>query len=96
MKEANNIDQNSIFRRKTDLIGAVVDDDLVMMSIEHGQYYGLGGVAPRVWELIEAPRSFEQLVDHVLEEFDVERAVCEKDLAEFLNQMENLGLIERC
>jgi len=83
-------------QRNPDLIGATVDDELVMMSVEHGQYYGLGGIGPRVWELIEQPLSFNQLVDQILEEFEVERAVCEQDLGEFLKQMEQLGLIKRC
>lgn len=84
------------FKRNPDLIGATIDDELVMMSIEHGQYYGLGGVGPRVWELIEQPQTMAQLVDTILEEFEVEREVCEKDLTEFLAQMEQLGLVERC
>lgn len=84
------------FRRNPDLIGAAIDDELVMMSVEHGQYYGLGGVGPRVWELIEQPQTMAQLVDQILEEFEVEREVCEKDLTEFIAQMEQLGLVERC
>ena len=84
------------FKRNSDLIGAAIDDEMVMMSVEHGQYYGLGGVGPRVWELIEQPQTMDQLVDQILEEFEVEREVCEKDLTEFLAQMEQLGLVERC
>ena len=83
------------FRRNPDLIGASIDDELVMMSVEQGQYYGLGGVGPRVWDLIEQPRTFSDLVDQILEEFEVEREVCEKDMLEFLGQMEKLGLAER-
>lgn len=83
------------FRRNQNLIGATVDDEIVMMSVEHGQYYGLGGVGTRVWELIEQPCPFGRLVDQILEEFEVEREICEADLAEFLLQMEQLGLVER-
>lgn len=82
------------YRRNPDLIGASIDDDLVMMSVDKGQYYGLSGVAPRVWELLENPHTFDQLVDRVLEEFEVTRDVCEKDLSEFLEQMEEFGLVE--
>ena len=84
-----------VFKRKDGLIGARIDDETVMMSVEHGQYYGLGGVAPRVWELLENPRQFDDLVDLILQEFEVGREVCEKDMFEFLEHMEKLGLIER-
>ena len=90
-----NFNAEDRFKRNRNLIGATIDDELVMMSVEHGQYYGLGGVGPRVWELIEQPRTLEQLVEQVLEEFEVEREVCEKDMVEFLEQMEKLGLVER-
>lgn len=87
--------RSGTYCRNPDLIGATIDDELVMMSVEHGQYYGLGGVGPRVWELIEEPRSFDELIDRILEEFEVTREVCEKDMVEFLLQMEKLGLVER-
>ena len=83
------------FKRNADLVGATIDDELVMMSVEHGQYYGLSGIGPRVWELIAAPRTFDELVEQILEEFAVDRKVCEKDMVEFLDQMQELGLIQR-
>ena len=84
-----------IFRRNPDLTGATIDDELVMMGVEHGQYYGLTGVGPRVWELIEKPLTFNELLARILDEFEVELEVCEKDLAEFLKQMQHLGLVKR-
>lgn len=87
--------KGSTYQRRPDLIGASVDDEMVMMSVEKGQYYGLRGIAPRVWELLETPHTFDQLVDRILEEFEVDRAVCEKDMNGFLEKVEELGLIER-
>ena len=83
------------YRRKPDLIGASVDDEMVMMSVDNGQYYGLSGIAPRVWELLETPHTFDQLVDRILEEFKVDRTVCEADMSGFLKEMVELGLVER-
>ena len=95
MNDSSKSKKGLAYQRKPDLIGATLHDELVMMSVEHGQYYGLAGVGPRVWELIEAPRTFEELVEQILEEFEVEREVCEKDMLKFLEQMEHLGLVER-
>lgn len=95
MKGTDKSGQEPVYQRNADLIGASVDDELVMMSVEHGQYYGLGGVGPRVWELLDQPRTLNELVEVILDEYEVERAVCESDLVGFLAQMEKLGLIER-
>ena len=93
MKGSKESASGVFYQRNPDLIGASIDDELVMMSVDRGQYYGLGGVGPRIWELLEKPHTFDQLVDRVLEEFEVERAVCEKDMVGFLDQMEEFGLI---
>jgi len=95
MNDEGDKPNNATYHRNPDLIGASIDDELVMMSVEQGQYYGLGGVGPRVWDLLEEPHTLDQLVDRVLEEFEVERAVCEKDMVGFLEQMEEFGLIKR-
>lgn len=95
MSDSMKNQKRATYRRNADLIGATIDDELVMMSVEHGQYYGLGGVGPRVWELLEQPRLLEQLVDRILDEFEVERRVCEADMIQFLEQMEKMGLVER-
>ncbi len=83
------------YRRNPDLIGAAIDDEMVMMSVEHGQYYGLGGVAPRVWELIEKPCTLDGLVNAIVKEYEVDQETCRNDLVGFLAQMESLGLVQR-
>ena len=95
MKDEIVTSKNTMYRRNPDLIGASIDDELVMMSVERGQYYGLGGVGPRVWELLEKPHTLDQLVEEILEEFEVERGVCERDMVGFLERMEEFGLIVR-
>lgn len=95
MKTISKSGQNECFQRNPDLIGALIDDELVMMSADKGQYYGLAGVGLRIWELLEQPRRFNELVDRILDEFEVEREVCEKDLVEFLGQMVRLGLVRQ-
>lgn len=93
--KAENETGRVVYRRNPDLIGATIDDELVMMSVEQGQYYGLGGVGPRVWDLLAESRSFSELVGVILDEYDVDRTVCERDMQGFLEQMESLGLVER-
>ena len=95
MSEDNPASSEAKFRRNLDLIGAAIDDELVMMSVEQGQYYGLGGIGPRVWELLEEPCAIEDLVDAILEEFEVDSAVCEKDMTGFLKELEEFGLIQK-
>ena len=51
----SSIQGTTVVVRDPDMIAAEMDGDLVMMSIERGEYFGVGGVGPRLWELLEAP-----------------------------------------
>jgi len=57
------------------------------MSIENGEYYGLDDIGSRIWELIEKPVKVSNLIDTLLERFDVDRGTCEKDVLKFLNDL---------
>lgn len=80
--------------RNNDIISSVVDADLVFMSINRGKYYGTGAVGHRIWELLQKPSVGNELVDILITEFMVERFVCEEEVAAFLKQLHEEGLIE--
>ena len=79
--------------RNQDLIAAEMDGDVVMLSIENGQYYGLTGIAPRIWELLETPHSVYQLLVDLLQHYDVAEDVLRADLDGFLTDMQQNGLL---
>lgn len=64
-----------------------MDGDLVMMSAEANAYYGLRGIGPRIWEMLEQPISLRQLTARLCEEFDVDETTCREDAAEFIQQL---------
>lgn len=88
------MDLNSLVKQESDLISADVDGELVMLSIEKGNYYGLAGIGSRIWQLVETPIRVSTLCDKLLEEYGVEKSVCEADVLEFLGALVEQGLIE--
>lgn len=88
------MDLNNVVEQSSDPISADVDGELVMMSIERGNYYGLSGIGSRIWQLIETPVTVSALCDKLLEEYDVERSVCEVDVLEFLGKLAEQELIK--
>ncbi len=87
-------DDNSRFFRNPDLVSADMDGDLVMMSIENGEYYGIGGVGPRIWELLEEPVDIDSIVQTVTTQFEVEPDRCRADAIDFVQKLVELGLIK--
>ncbi len=64
-----------------------IDDEVVMMSMETGEYYGLNPIASRIWELLETPRTFGQLTNLLMQEFDIDEVTCQHDVSTFLKQL---------
>lgn len=86
-------DSKQHYRRNPDLIAADMDGDVVMMSIDRGDYYGIGGVGARVWELLESPKTLDDIVQTICREFEVDQVRCHVDMARFLDELQAHGVV---
>lgn len=87
MKTENPLTLNTIVQRNPKLIANQMDGEIVMMSVDNGEYYGLDETGTRIWELLEAPVKISELVDSLIMEFEVAREECATDTLEFLNDL---------
>jgi hypothetical protein len=74
-------------------MAAEAGQDLVMVSIANGLYYGVSDIAREVWEAIELPKKVSNLIDNLLVTFDVDRARCEAETLSFLEDLLSERLI---
>jgi len=79
--------------RADGMLATELDQETVLMSIDAGAYYGLKGPARSIWEKLEAPLTFAALVEQLVVEYRVTPEVCAADVAGFLTQMEQEGLL---
>ena len=93
MEKQSFMDDGQMLQRQPDMVFSHIDDEVVMMSIETGEYYGLNPVASRIWELLEKPHTFRRLVDLLMQEFDIDEPACQKDVTNFLNQLMDKKLV---
>ena len=87
------INKQTIVKRAKDIVFNAIDDEIVMLSIENGEYYGLDAIGSRVWKLIENPVSFEYITSELIQEFNVSESTCIKDVSEFLISLKEKNLI---
>ena len=87
------INKNTILERSTDILHTKLDNEVVMMSIETGEYHGANPVGNRIWELMENPVTMETLCDELVTEYNVEASVCEQETLSFLNLLLEKKLI---
>ena len=69
--------------------------EVVILDIERGLYYGLDGVGVDVWTRLQSPSRLGDLVDHVVDHYDVDRPTAHADIQSLLRELFALGLIER-
>jgi hypothetical protein len=84
----------SIVVASQEQVSCDMDGDAVILDLKDGVYYELNSVGARVWGLIQQPRTIDEIRDILLEEYDVERERCERDIQELLRDMAAKGLID--
>jgi hypothetical protein len=87
------IGPETLVTRSEEPVAVEVDRTVVMMSVDQGMYFGLEGVGPRVWSLLEQPRSVRQLCEALISEFEVAPDVCRHEVGNFLEDLRRAQLV---
>ena len=93
MSQTTKIELATLVKQSDEVISADLDGQAVMMHLERYEYFGLDDIATPIWEMIEEPISVTDLCDHLLPNYDVDRATGEQDVLAHLNDMLRDGLV---
>lgn len=77
-----------------DQVSCRLQDEVAIVNVQAGVYYGLDPVGARVWELIGTPRSVRAVRDTLLAEYQVDAERCETDLLVLLQALLEAGLVD--
>jgi len=89
------LDNKSIVKQKSnDLLASDLNEEIIFMNLESGDYIGLNAVGSTIWKLIESPRSVEEIVQNLLTNYEVEENLCQEKALQFLNHMHQEDMIE--
>jgi hypothetical protein len=88
------ITPDTTIKRNIEVFASEIDDEVVMMNIESGRYYGMDAVGSRIWELISEKIRVRDLIAALVEEYDVGEEQCWSDVMEFLHELSDQNLIE--
>jgi hypothetical protein len=86
---------NETYRRAVELLEADINDELVALEPSKGACFGFNSVAKDVWRKLERPRTFEELRNELLSEYEVSEDQCTEELRGLLEDMSRANLIER-
>jgi hypothetical protein len=79
--------------RSEEVLTSLLDDEVVMMSVEHGTYSGLDVIASEIWDLLENPVQVSEICETMMARYEVDEGRCQQDVLEFLNDLASDGTI---
>lgn len=88
------INKEQTFRIPGEVLFQEVSGETVLLDLASESYFGLDSVGTRIWTLLKDDKSVGQVLDALLEEYEVDRETLEADLAELLDNLLAAGLIE--
>lgn len=71
-----------------------VDGEMVLMNVNSGEYFGLDEISSNIWRLIDGKRSFTNIVEELLKEYEVDEETCIKDTRPLLIKLLNLQFLK--
>lgn len=83
----------TVLVRSPEPLTASVGDEVVMLDVGKGSYFGLEGSGAAIWDLLATPRSVADLCDQLVRRFEVPPDVCRSEVIFFLCDLREAGLV---
>jgi hypothetical protein len=83
-----------VYERRTELLEAELGDELVALDAKGGNCFGFNSVATSIWRQLAGPKSFAEIREALLAEYDVTSEQCTEELRELLNSLIEKGLVQ--
>lgn len=77
-----------------DVVSCDLVEEAALLNLKDGIYYGLNPVGARIWNILQKPVQVSEILDTMVEEYDVEKDVAEADLMELLGQLLERELVK--
>ena len=74
-------------------IATTVDDEIVMLSVRAGAYFGLNGVGTEIWNMLREPRRLGDLCRDLSQHYEADMDALTRDVTVFLQALIARGLV---
>ena len=71
-----------------------VDGEMVLLDMDSENYFGLDEVGTSMWQAIQSKENLKEVLEVLLEQYEVEEEVLKKDLVTFVDKLQESGLVK--
>ena len=64
-----------------------IGDEVVMLDVDSGFYFGLNEVASEIWTMLQHPITEQEIVDALMDNYEVDPQICAAETKAVLEQM---------
>lgn len=79
--------------RSPEVAWRVIEGETLVITPRESALHSLNPMGTTIWELADGRLKVSEIVDAIVEEFDVDRARAEEDATAFINELLEQGLI---
>ena len=94
------VDLELIFKRNENFVFRRIGDEMILVPIKNnvgdmGSIYNFNELAAFVWENLDGKDRLQDIKNWIVEEFEVSAQEAEEDLCEFVDDLKEIGAIEK-
>ena len=71
-----------------------IDEETIILDSETQEYFSINEIGKVIWSLIEEKKNLEEIKAEMLDMYEVPQEQIEKDLLNFIQALEQKGLIK--
>lgn len=83
------------FAAHPDVIDCDLAEERALLHMQTNTYFTLNPVAADLWAALDQPRSFDELVGCIVEQYEVAEDRCREDVGALLDEMVKLRVVTR-
>ena len=88
------------FKRNENFVFRKIGDEMILVPIKNnvgdmGSIYNFNELAAFVWENLDGKDRLQDIKNSIVEEFEVSAQQAEEDLCEFVDDLKEIGAIEK-
>ena len=87
------MDLNTRLIAPSHVLSRHVGEEIVLLDLKSGIYFGLDGVGKLIWEFVSEGNSLDEIVARIVAEYEVAEATARKDVVDFAGNLVERGLL---
>lgn len=89
------MDERASLRKNERIAWRIIEEEGILVDPDQSEVIHLNEVAALIWKLVDGKRTVAEIVCGVCEEFDVDEAIAERDVREFLDRLIDAGAVSK-